>query len=42
MSKVNFALNLSFVQLDKLLLEKAVKAVEDNLTEPDFGCDSSS
>lgn len=25
-----------FVQLDKLLLEKAVKAVEDNLTEPDF------
>lgn len=24
------------VQLDKLLLEKAVKAVEDNLTEPDF------
>lgn len=25
-----------FMQLDKLLLEKAVKAVEDNLTEPDF------
>lgn len=25
-----------FVQLDKLLLEQAVKAVEDNLTEPDF------
>lgn len=25
-----------FAQLDKLLLEKAVKAVEDNLTEPDF------
>lgn len=26
-----------FIQLDKMLLEKAVKAVEDNLTEPDFG-----
>lgn len=25
-----------FVQLDKLLLEKAVKTVEDNMTEPDF------
>lgn len=25
-----------FAQLDKLLLEKAVKAVEDNLTEPEF------
>lgn len=25
-----------FAKLDKLLLEKAVKAVEDNLTEPDF------
>ena len=34
-SKVNLP-EPEFVQLDKLLLEKAVKAVEDNLTEPDF------
>lgn len=34
-SKVNLP-EPEFAQLDKLLLEKAVKAVEDNLTEPDF------
>lgn len=34
-SEVNLP-ELEFVQLDKLLLEKAIKAVEDNLTVPDF------
>ena len=39
MIKMRIKVNLpepEFAQLDKLLLEKAVKAVEDNLTEPDF------
>ncbi len=34
-SKVNLP-ELEFAQLDKILLEKATKAVEDNLTVPDF------
>ena len=39
MIKMRIKVNLpepEFAQLDKLLLEKAVKAVEDILTEPDF------